>query len=427
MARRRQTEKVNLDDLADLYERCAGIDVHKESITVCVIRPAEPGRALQGETGNYGTTTRELRQLSQWLAECGVTHVVMESTGVYWRPVWQVLEAGGFHLLLANAQQVRNVPGRKTDQADAVWLATLLRKGLIKGSFIVPAEIRALRDLCRSRASLVHDRVRVVQRIEKVLEEANIKLDTVASDLMGVGSRRMLNALVEGETDTVKMAEMALGRMRPKRAELEPALEGHFRPHQIFLLKELLNQYDDLSRRIERFEKEIEAYTHPFEPQITRLDGVPGIDRLTAVGILSETGVDMQAFPTSGQFCRWARVAPGNNRTAGKQRTGKTGPGNRWLRGYLTQAGWAATHDRQSYFSAQYRRLLHRSKQRALVAVAHSLLAAIWHMLAHNLDYRELGADYFEKHNLEQLKKTYLKKLEKLGFQVTLNTLPTPA
>lgn len=422
MATRRRTNKVDINALVDLYERCAGIDVHKESVTVCVIRPGADGSA-QGEMATYGTTTRELRQLSQWLQECGVTHAVMESTGVYWRPVWQILETGGFRLFLANARQVRNMPGRKTDQADAVWLATLLRKGLIKGSFIAPPQIRALRDLCRSRASLVHDRTRVVQRIEKVLEEANIKLDTVASDLMGVGPRMMLEELIEGETDTTKIAELALGRMRSKIPQLVAALEGYFRPHQTFLLKQLLNQFDDLCRRIERFEQQIEKYSRPFDKQMVRLDSVPGIDRLSAAAILSETGVDMDPFPTPQQFCRWATIAPGNNKTAGKQRHGKIGRGNRWLRGNLTQCAWAATHDKNSYFAAQYHRLLHRGKGRALVGVGHSMLAAIWHMLRRDVEYRELGADFFEKQNLEGLKKTYLKKLERLGFKVSLDPI----
>jgi transposase len=352
MATRRRTNKVDINALVDLYERCAGIDVHKETVTVCVIRPGTDGSA-QGEMATYGTTTRELRQLSQWLQECGVTHAVMESTGVYWRPVWQILEAGGFHLFLANAKQVRNMPGRKTDQADAVWLATLLRKGLIKGSFIAPPQVRALR-----------------------LEEANIKLDTVASDLMGVGPRMMLEELIRGETDTTKIAELALGRMRSKIPQLVAALEGYFRPHQTFLLKQLLHQFDDLCRRIERFEQQIEEYSRPFDKQMARLDSVPGIDRLSAAAILSETGVDMDPFPTPQQFCRWATIAPGNNKTAGKQRNGKIGRGNRWLRGSLTQCAWAATHDKNSYFAAQYHRLLHRGKGRALVGVGHSMLAA---------------------------------------------------
>jgi transposase len=422
MATQKKANRVRIDALADIYERCAGIDVHKESVTVCVIRPDATG-APAGEVVGYGTTTRELRQLSEYLQECGVTHVVMESTGVYWKPVWQILEEGGFHLVLANAKEVRNMPGRKTDQADAVWLATLLRKGLVKGSFIPPAQIRALRDLCRARVTLVRDRTRVVQRIEKVLEEANIKLDTVASDLMGVGPRHMLDELVGGETDATKLAELALGRMRSKIPQLVAALEGHFRPHQTFLLKELLQQFDYLSTKIERFEKQIEEYARPFEEQIVRLDAVPGIDRLSAAGILSETGVDMSKFPTPEQFCRWGTMAPGNHQSAGKQRHGKTGKGNRWLRGYLTQCAWAATHSKDSYFSAQYRRLIHRGKQRALVAVGHSILNAIWYILGRQTEYQELGGDFFEKQNLEGLKKAYRKKLERLGFKVTLEPI----
>ena len=419
MSRPKRSEKVRIEDLSDLYERCAGIDVHKSSVTVCAICGGE-GQGAEGEVVEFGTTTADLRELRQWLVEKGVTHIVMESTGVYWCPVWQILEGPGLELLLANAKQVRNMPGRKTDQADAIWLATLLRKGLLKGSFIAPAEIRALRDLCRSRSSLVHDRTRVVQRIEKLLEMANIKLDTVATDLMGMGPRKMIEGLAAGETDPVKLAELALGRMRPKIPELVKALEGSFRPHQIFLLKQRLEQFDFLSAAIEAVEKEIEVAAHPFEEQIRRLDTVPGINRIAATSLLGEIGVDMSQFPTPGQLCRWARISPGNHETGGKQRSGKTGPGNRWLRGMLVQCAWAASHDKDSYLSAQYRRLLHRGKQRALVGVAHSMLAALWHMLQRGEDYRDLGADYFEKQNLEGQKRACINKLQKLGFRVQL-------
>ncbi len=248
--------KVRIEDLQDIYQFCAGIDVHKAGVTVCAI--CGRGAELEAEVVEYGTTTAELRQLGEWLREQGVTHVVMESTGVYWRPVWQILESAGFHLLLANAKKVRNVPGRKTDQSDSIWLATLLCKGLIQGSFIPPQEIRALRDLCRSRASLVRDRTRVIQRIEKVLEEGAVKLDVVASDLVGVSGLRMLKQLAEGETDTTAMAELALGRLRSKIPQLIEALEGSFRPHQLFLLRELLEQYDYLCKKVERFEIQIE-------------------------------------------------------------------------------------------------------------------------------------------------------------------------
>jgi transposase len=410
--------KVQIENLQDIYQFCAGIDVHKAGVTVCAI--CGEGAQREAEVVEYGTTTAELRQLGEWLREQGVTHVVMESTGVYWRPVWQILETAGFHLLLANAKQVRNVPGRKTDQSDSIWLATLLRKGLIRGSFIPSEAIRALRDLCRSRASLVRDRTRIVQRIEKVLEEGNVKLDVVASDIVGVSGHRMLERLAQGETDTVAMAELAVGKLRKKIPQLIQALEGSLRPHQLFLLRELLEQYDYLCKKVERFERQIEEYAGPFEEQIERLDAVPGINRLAATAILSEIGVDMSRFPTPQQLCKWATVCPGNRESAGQRKSGKTGRGNRWLRGTLTQCSWAASHDKESYLAAQYRRLLHRGKQRALVAVAHSILNIIWHLLQHQIDYQDLGVDYFERQNLEGKKRAYVKKLEKLGFTVKL-------
>jgi transposase len=410
--------KVRIEDLQDVYQFCAGIDVHKAAVTVCVI--CGKGPEVEAELVEYGTTTGELRQLAEWLREQGVTHVAMESTGVYWRPVWQILESAGLQLLLANAKKVRNVPGRKTDQSDAIWLATLLRKGLIEGSFIPPEGIRALRDLCRSRASLVRDRTRVIQRIEKVLEEGNVKLDVVASDLVGVSGLRMLERLAEGETDTTAMAELALGRLRSKIPQLTEALEGSFRKHQLFLLKELLEQYDYLCKKIERFEIQIEDSARPIEEQVQRLDAIPGVNRLTAIAVLSEIGIDMSRFPTPQQLCKWATICPGNRESAGKRKSGVTGRGNRWLRGTLTQCAWAATHDKNSYLAVQYRRLLHRGKQRALVAVAHSVLNIIWHLLRNQIDYQDLGVDYFERQNLEGQKRAYVKKLEKLGFTVKL-------
>jgi transposase len=277
--------KIRIQELADIYERCAGIDVHKDSVSVCLIAPGSTGKA-EGEVQQFGTMTRHLKELSVWLQEHGVTHVVMESTGVYWMPVWQILEAGGFQLLLANAKAVRNMPGKKTDTADCVWLATLLRKGLIQASYIPPTEIRCLRDLCRARTSLVRDRSRVVQRIQKLLETANIKLDSVASDVMGVSGRKMLEELAAGETDPEKLAAHALGRMRPKIPQLVLALEGHFQPHQIFLLRQWLEHFDHLTAKIEQFEKEVEQYVLPFEPIIIRLDAMPGIDRISGITLL---------------------------------------------------------------------------------------------------------------------------------------------
>ena len=417
-AQKHRSNRVRIEDLSDLYERCAGVDVHKSAVTACVISGA--GQQTEGEIREYGTTTADLRELRQWLQQAGVTHIAMESTGVYWHPVWQILERPEFTLVLANAREVRNMPGRKTDQADAIWLATLLRKGLIKASFIPPAEVRRLRDLCRSRSSLVRDRTRVVQRVEKVLEAANIKLDTVASDLMGVGPRKMLDRLAEGETDAGQLAELALRGMRSKIPQLAKALEGSFRPHQLFLLKQLLEQFDFLNRQIEQLEGEIEKYARPFEQQVAQLDSMPGVNRIAAISLLAETGVDMSQFSTPGQFCRWARMTPGNNISAGRKRSAATGKGNRWLRGMLVQCAWAATHQRDSYLSAQYKRVLHRGRQRALVAVGHSMLEAIWHMLRKGQDYADPGADYFEKQNLEQQKHACVKRLRNLGFDVEL-------
>jgi transposase len=407
--------KVRVEDLTDLHHSCAALDVHKAQVTVCVIDESQ-----EAEVAEYGATTNELKQVEQWLVSKGVTHVVMESTGVYWKPVWQILEQGGFHLLLANARQVRNMPGRKTDQADAIWLATLLRKGLIQGSFIPPAEVRALRDLCRSRTSLLHDRTRIVQRLEKTLEQANIKLDTVVSDLMGLSGQRMLGKMAEGVADPIQLADLALGKLRAKIPQLIQALEGSFLPHQLFLLKELLAQHQELTERMQRFEEKIEEYARPFESAVVRLTRIPGLDRRSAVGILSEIGADMTRFPSAEQLARWAMICPGNKQSAGKQLSGRIGAGNPWIRAILVQCAWAATRKKDSYFRAQFRRLLHRGNKRAIVAVAHSILKVIWHLLRRQLDYQDLGADYFEKQNLNAHKRAYVRKLEKMGFTVTL-------
>src|SRR5260370_1627978 len=327
---------------------------------------------------------------------------------------------GGGLSIIAGQCQASARAGRKTDKRASVCVATLLRKGLIGGSFIPPAAIRVLRDLRRSRASLVRDRTRVIQRIEKVLEEGNVKLDVVASDLVGKSGRRILGRLAEGETDTVAMAELALGRLRSKIPQLIQALEGSFRPHQLFLLRELLEQYDYLCKKVERFEIQLEEYARPFEEQIQRLDAIPGVNRLSATAILSEIGVDMSRFPTPQQLCKWATICPGNRESAGRKKPGKTGRGNRWLPGTLTHCASAATHATNTSLAVQYRRLLHRGKQRALVGAAHSGLNIIWHLLRHQIESQNLDVAYFERQNLEGQKRAYVKKLEKLGFTVQL-------
>ena len=418
MKSRRQTTKVRIEDLEDLFPHSAGIDVHKAVLTVCAI-----AGGAEGEVAEFGTTTGELRRLVEWLLEQGITHVVMESTGVYWKPVWQILENGEFKLMLANAQQVRNMPGRKTDQNDAVWLALLLRKGLIRPSFVPPAEVRALRDLCRSRATLIHDRTRVVQRVEKVLEEANLKLDTVVSDLMGVSGQRMLEAVGRGETDPEKLADLAVGRLRSKIPELIPALEGNFRGHQLFMLRELLSQHGELSERIERFEQEIGAFAPPFESAVQRLIEIPGFDRLSALAVLAETGQDMSIFTSPQRFARWARVCPGNRQSAGRSKSGSTGKGNSWLRAILVQCAWAAAHTKDTYLSAQFKRLRPRGAKKAAMAVAHSMLRIIWYLLQKQTQYRDLGGDFFAKQNLEGQTRSYVNRLKKLGFEVTLTPI----
>ena len=414
------SKKIRIQDLADLYEQCAGIDVHKQSVSVCVIQPVGPSQP-EGEVREFGTTTRELRELTAWLQQRGVTHVALESTGVYWVPVWQIREEGAFQLVLANARAVRNVPGKKTDTADCVWLATLLRKGLIQASYIPPAEIRALRDLCRAHSTLVRERGRGVQRLQALREMANLKLDSVISDLMGKRGRQMLEALAQGEQDPEKLAALALGRMRSKKRELVAALEGHFRPHQKFLLREWLAHFDQLSGRLETFREQIEQQVRPFEAAVAQLTQMPGLERLSATKLLAETGANLGAFSSPERFCSWATVCPGNRRSAGKQRSGRTRQGNPWLRSIVTECAWAASRSKHTYFQAQYHRLAPRlGKNRAILAVAHAMLYVSWHLLSRQVEFQDLGADYFQTIHQEGQTKACVRKLQKLGYKVTL-------
>jgi transposase len=300
-------------------------------------------------------------------------------------------------------------------------LATLLRKGLLQPSYIPPPEIRALRDLCRAHSNLVHERVRVVQRIQGLLETANLKLDSVISDVMGKSGRQMLQALAEGQTDPEKLAEYALGRMRSKKPELVAALEGHLRPQQRFILREWLAHFDALSARIEKFLMQIQEYARPFEAAVARLMQMPGLDRLSATKLMAETGADLAAFPSPEQFSSWATVCPGNRRSAGKQRSGRTRQGNPWLRSIVTECAWAASRSKDTYFYAQYHRLAPRiGKNRAIMAVAHSMLYVIWHLLTQQVDFRDLGGDYFQTIKHEGQTKAWVRKLQKLGYRVTL-------
>jgi len=402
-----------------LYPRCAGLDVHKQTVAVCILTPgpkAEPNKQIR----EFGTTTGELRRLRDWLNENGVTHAAMESTGVYWKPVFNILESA-CELILVNAQHIKQVPGRKTDKADCAWIASLLRHGLLRASFVPEPEVRELRELCRMRTTLVRECVQVGNRLRKVLEDANIKLDSVASDALGVSGRAMIRALIEGRAEPSELAELARGRLRAKLPELASALEGRVTEHHRFLLRELMRQLDFLEEQVAVFERQIEGVMPPFEWAAGLLMSLPGVDRTAACALIGEIGSDMSRFASSRHLASWAGLCPGNNESAGKRRSGKSHRGNRWIKSVMTEIAWAASHTKKSYCCAQYRRLAaHRGKKRALVAVANSLLQAAWYMLTHRQSYKELGPDYYDRLHRTQLERSLIRKLEKLGHKVIL-------
>jgi transposase len=402
-----------------LYSCCAGLDLHKDSVVVCVRRFGKDGRCHR-EVRTFGTVTRDLLSLSDWLADEGVTHAAMESTGVYWKPVFNILE-GRFELLLVNAQHMKQVPGRKTDVKDCEWIAQLLQCGLLKASFIPPQPIRELRELTRQRTQLIGERSAVVNRIQKVLEDANIKLGSVASEVLGVSGRAMLEAMIAGEQDPVKLADLARKRLRAKIPELQLALRGRVTDHHRFLLRLFLEQVDHLENLMGQLSSRIEMVMASVQEAATRLDTIPGVDRHMAEILVAELGTDMSRFPTEGHLCSWAGMCPGNNESAGKRRTGKTTRGSRWLRTGLVQAAWAASHTKNTYLSAQYRRLAaRRGKKRALVAVGHTILVIVYQLLKKGTTYEELGGDYFDRLAPERLTRNLVRRLEKLGHKVTL-------
>lgn len=471
------------------YRRCAGLDVHKKSITVCV-RLLNDAGTLTKRVREFGTTTHELRNLRQWLASQQVTHVAMESTGVYWKPVWNVLEEGAFELLLCNARDIKQVPGRKTDVKDCEWIARLLQHGLLRGSFVPTRALRDLRDLTRARAKYIDEKTASANRLHKVLEDANVKLASVASDALGASGRAMIRAIIAGVTDPAILADLAKRSLRGKIPALRFALDGHVTDHHRFMLNLLLRQVENLEALIATLDLRIAETTGQLNaesqgeqreqvegpgdppsgdtlPLFPRPDGepppdspggarppanaaesssgsdtedggapplarlavavellcsVPGIQTRTAENILAETGDDMTRFPSAGHFASWAGMSPGNNTSAGKSKSGKTTKGNRFLRRALTQAAWAASRTKDTYYSAQYRRLAsRRGKKRAIVAVAHSLLTAIYHMLERGVAYDELGADYFDRLNAQGLANYHLKRLKDLGYEVSLD------
>jgi len=402
-----------------IYACCCGLDVHKRSIQACMRRLGPDGRIHQ-ETRSFGTMTRDILEMADWLAAEGVTHVVMESTGVYWKPIYNLLE-GRFTVLLVNAKHVKHVPGRKTDVKDCQWLAQLLQCGLLKGSFIPSRPQRDLRELTRHRTQLVAEKTRAANRIQKILEDANIKLASVASDILGASGRDMLRALIAGEQAPEKLADLARRQLRSKIAQLRLALQGQVTEHHRFVLGELLDHLEYLEGQIERFTRRIEEVSRPFASAIDLVTQVTGFEQRAAQNVVAEIGATMEPFPSEHHLASWSGVCPGSNESGGKRKSGKTTKGNRWLRTALVQSAWAATRKKDSYFQAQYRRLAaRRGKKRAILAVAHSLLTVIYHMLKNGSTYQELGGDYFDKLNKNRLLPYFVRRIKDLGFQVTL-------
>ena len=401
-------------------QRCAALDVHKRQVRACARTPdgTDERRELVRE---FPTFTRDLEALAGWLSEQGVTKVAMEATGSYWKPVWQVLEDAGFELLLVNARHVKQVPGRKTDVADAVWLCRLLEAGLLSGSFVPPPVIRQLRDLTRYRTRLTQDRTREIQRVEKVLEDAAIKLGAVASSTLSKSGRAMIEALIAGERDPDVLAGLAKGRMRVKIPELVRALHGRFAEHHARLLRLHLDHIDHLEAAITTLDDQIDEVIAPFAVIRDRLRTIPGIDKRVAEILIAEIGVDMTVFATAAHLASWAGVCPGHHESAGKRHSGKTRRGDRWLISALVQAAWAAARTRDTYLHAQFWRLARRrGKKRAAVAVAHSILVAVWHMLTNDVDYHDLGGDFFTQHDTAKRTRHHIRQLEALGYHVTL-------
>ena len=412
-------EEVAMDTI---FAKVAGLDVHQKFITVGIRCRLETGK-LFAEVRTFGTMTRDLMALADYLEALGVTHVAMESTGVLWKPVWNILESRRFTLLLVNPRHVKQVPGRKSDVSDAEWIAQLLQCGLLQGSFVPKRELRELRDLTRYRAQLVSEATRVANRVHKVLEDANIKLGAVASDVLGKSGRAMLWALNGGERDPDKLAELALGRLRAKIPELKLALEGHFSEHHRFLVEHLLRHLDDLEREIEEISQRIGERLPSIldDERLRRLDAIAGVNRTTIENVVAEIGADMSQFPDEHHLSSWAGISPGNEESAGKRLRNSTTRKNRWLRRAIIEAAWAAGRTKNSYLGAQYRRLApRRGKKRALIAVGHSLLVIFYHMLKYDVEYQDLGVDYFAKREPERLRNYLVKRLQLLGYQVSL-------
>jgi len=403
------------------YERCCGIDVHKKTVVACVIVPGAKRGEVEKETQTYATMADDLGALGRWLQSKGVTHIAMESTGVYWKPVFNLLE-GQFAIVVVNAERIKALRGRKTDVADAEWIADLLRHGLLPGSFIPSAQQRALRDVTRFRTSMVNDRVRAVNRLQKTLEDANLKLASVVADVTGVSARAMLDALLGGQTDPQVLAALAKGKLRQKTEQLQKALAGTLRPHQRILVGELLSQIDYLEEALARLDREIATMMQPFQAELAQLDSIPGVSQRVAEVLIAEVGVDMTPFASAQRLASWAGMCPGNHESAGKRKTGKTRQGSPWLRRALTEAAHGAARTKKTYLSAHYRRLAaRRGSKRAIVAVGHTILTISYHLLTRHTTYQDLGPNYFDERDREGVKRRAVRRLEQLGYQVALS------
>ena len=406
-----------------VYPRCAGLDVHKKTVVACVIVQGAKGKP-QKTIRTFGTMTDDLLALGDWLAQQEVTHVAMESTGVYWQPIWNLLEER-FTLLLVNAHHIKQVPGRKTDVGDCEWIADLLRHGLLKGSFVPDRTQRELRGLTRYRTALMQERAAEVNRLQKTLEGANIKLAAVATDVLGKSGRQILEALVAGATEAGDLAQLAKGRMRDKIPQLERALTGSFRPHQQFMVARHLAFIDAMDEIVAQMSAEIAERLRPAEADVELLDAITGIGRPTAEVWLAEVGSDLERFPTHGHLASWAGMCPGNNESAGKRKSGKTRKGNPALRTALVVAAQAAARKRDSYLSAQFRRLAARpGPKKAIVALAHSLLVIAYHVLKRRVNFMDLGPTYFDERNRMSVQRQLVRRLERLGYKVALEPLP---
>jgi len=402
-----------------MYARCAGLDVHKETVVACV-RIADGGQVLRS-VRTFATTTVSLIELSGWLEENGCTHVAMEATGVYWKPIWQVLADGSLELILANAAQVKNVPGRKTDVNDASWLSELLAHGLVRASFVPGPEMQKLRGLLRTRKQLVREKASHVQRLQKTLEEANIKLESVLTDVMGRSGRAMIQALIDGETDPAKLAALAHTKVRASEATLREALRGRVKRYHRFLLRLHLQQINALEAGIAEIDREVDAGLDCFRDAVKQLSTIPGVSDLSAHVILSEIGTDMSRFATAAHLRSWAGLSPRNDESAGKRRSTRLRRGAPWLKAMLVQCAWASTRRKTGYLYAQYVRLrARRGPKKAICAVAASILTAAYHMLKDGTMYADLGAGHFERRRPEAQARRLLKRLADLGFSVEL-------